>query len=190
MIAYLKGKVFLKINKSIILLVNNDSLGYQVFLSQLDLDKLELKQEVEFFIFSSIKEDAFDLYGFCDIEAWDLFKNLISVSGVGPKSAINILGLAKIEELKQAIVSGDPSILQQVSGIGKKTAERLVVELKEKISSDANILLKLDNQDEQLVQALVSLGYKEREVKDMLKGLELTGDLSDKIRQVLQTAKK
>jgi Holliday junction DNA helicase RuvA len=188
MIAYLKGKVFLKINKSVILLVND--IGYQVFLSQFDLDKLELSQEAEFFIFSAIKEDAFDLYGFCDIEAWDLFKNLISVSGVGPKSAINILGLAKIEELKQAIVSGDPSILQQVSGIGKKTAERLVVELKEKISSDTNILLKLDNQDEQLVLALVSLGYKEREVKDMLKGLELTGDLSDKIRQVLQTAKK
>lgn len=188
MIAYLKGKVFLKINKSVILLVND--IGYQVFLNQLDLDKLEINQEAEFFIFSAIKEDAFDLYGFCDIEAWDLFKHLISVSGVGPKSAINILGLAKIEELKQAIVSGDPSILQQVSGIGKKTAERLVVELKEKISSDANILLKLDNQDEQLVQALISLGYKEREVKDMLKGLELSGDLSDKIRQVLQTAKK
>ncbi len=188
MIAYLKGKVFLKVNKSVILLVNG--IGYQVFLSQLDLDNLQPNQEAEFFIFSAIKEDAFDLYGFCDIEAWDLFKNLISVSGVGPKSAINILGLAKIEELKQAIVSGDPSILQQVSGIGKKTAERLVVELKEKISSDTNILLKLDNQDEQLVQALVSLGYKDREVKDMLKGLELSGDLSNKIRQVLQTAKK
>lgn len=188
MIAYLKGRVFLKVNKSVLLLVND--VGYQVFLSQFDLDKLAINQEGEFFIFSAIKEDAFDLYGFCDIEAWDLFKHLISVSGVGPKSAINILGLAKIGELKQAIVSGDPSILQQVSGIGKKTAERLVVELKEKISSDANILLKLDNQDEQLVQALVSLGYKEREVKDMLKGLELTGDLSDKIRQVLQTAKK
>lgn len=190
MIAYLKGKVFLKSNKSVILLLNNDALGYQVFLSQTDLDKIDVNQEVEFFIFSAIKEDAFDLYGFLEVDAWDLFKSLISVSGVGPKSALNILSLGKTEDLKQAIVSGDPAILQQVSGIGKKTAERLVLELKEKIISETNNLFKQESPDQQLFAALISLGYKEKEVKEMLKGLELTGDLSDRVRQVLQTAKK
>ena len=78
----------------------------------------------------------FDLYGFSKEEEMDFFKKVISVSGVGPKSALNILGLTSVEDLKRAIASEDPSLLQKVSGIGKKTAERLVVELKEKFIVD------------------------------------------------------
>ena len=127
-----------------------------------------------------------DLYGFKTLDELEFFKQLISVSGVGPKSAINVLGLAPMNQLKKAITSGDPTILQQVSGIGKKTAERLVVELKEKIITDLSDQDFSNNEDVQVKEALVSLGYREQEARAAIKDLKLEGDLAAKVKAALQ----
>jgi Holliday junction DNA helicase RuvA len=103
---------------------------------------------------------------------------------------MSVMSLAEVADLKRAITSGNPSFLQQVSGIGKKTAERLVLELKEKFIDDVSVDGSLANTDQQVISALVSLGYKEREAVDMTIGLQLEGDLSDKIKQALKNLKK
>ncbi len=184
MIAYLSGRVFSKNPKSIIIL-NNQQVGYEVFLSAQELEKTQTDTEASFFIFTHVKEDALDLYGFSGKEQLEFFKQLLSVSGVGPKSAINIIGLADLTELKRAITSGDPSLLQQVSGIGKKTAERLVVELKEKILIDLSQQKITSPENDQVVEALVSLGYKEKEAREIIKNIRTEGDLGAKVKEAL-----
>ncbi|MCD4761268.1 Holliday junction branch migration protein RuvA [bacterium] len=184
MIAYLKGKILKKTSKSIILLTN--SIGYEVFLTLKNLEQVQAEQEKEFFVYSYIKEDAFDLYGFANLEELDFFKKLISVSGIGPKSALNVLALAEVEELKRAITSGDYTVLQQVSGIGKKTAERLVVELKEKFIVDLSEQAVVTDSDKQVVEALVSLGYKQNEARGIIKDLVEEGDLATRIKEALK----
>ncbi|MBT4209672.1 MAG: Holliday junction branch migration protein RuvA [Candidatus Komeilibacteria bacterium] len=189
MIAYLKGKISQKLTKSAIIL--SGDIGYEVFLSLKNLEALNIDEEKEFFIHSYIKEDAFDLYGFVSLEELDFFKKLISVSGVGPKSALNVLALANVEELKRAITSGDYAVLQQVSGIGKKTAERLVVELKEKFITDLSDAVIASDDGKQVIEALVSLGYKQIEAQEIIKHLpEEEADLATKIKQALQFINK
>lgn len=185
MIAYLQGRVFRKNNKNIILLVGQ--VGYEVFLNKKDLDALRIEQETELFIYTHVKEDILCLYGFLEAEQLEFFQQLISVSGVGPKSASNIVSLAPLNDLKKAITSGDPSILQQVAGIGKKTAERLVVELKEKIISNLNEG-PINNLvgDQQLISALLSLGYKEKEIREAMQASVLDGDLGNKVKIILK----
>ncbi|MFA5127074.1 MAG: Holliday junction branch migration protein RuvA [Patescibacteria group bacterium] len=189
MISYLKGSILEKTQKSVIVLAGD--IGYEVFLSAKDWQALEKNSPVEFFVYSYIKEDTFDLYGFKTTGALDFFKKLISVSGVGPKSAINVLGLAEIEELKRAITTGDPDFLRQVSGIGKKTAERIVVELKEKFIDELSSIAGSTGSNRQVVEALVSLGYKEREAQEMVKNLPVDNDdLAGKIKRALQAGQK
>jgi len=188
MISFLQGKVFQKNEKDITLLVNN--IGYKIFLNEIFLNELKLEQETQFFIHTHIKDDAFDLYGFRSMDELEFFTQLLSVSGVGPKSAVNILGLAKLSDLKNAITSGDPSILQKVSGIGKKTAERLVVELKEKMSVDLADTFVFSDDNNQVIEALKSLGYKEKDIKELVKDLKLEGSLADKVKLILRSINK
>ncbi len=188
MIAYLKGSILSKDQKSVI--INVGGVGYLVFLKNKDLSTVQNNEFVEFFIHSYIKEDALDLYGFVNTEELAFFKQLISVSGVGPRTAMSVMSLADVQDLKRAITSGNPSFLQQVSGIGKKTAERLVLELKEKFIDDVATAGSLASTDQQVVDALVSLGYKEKEAIDMMTGLNPVGDLAEKIKQALKNIKK
>lgn len=185
MIAYLKGSIIQKNQKSAIILING--IGYEVFLSAKNLVDLVLNTEVEFFIYSHIKEDAFDLYGFGGLEELDFFKKIVSVSGVGPKTALNVLALAAVSDLKKAIASEDPRFLQQVSGIGKKTAERIVVELKEKFIHDLSGSPSTASDQGQIIDALISLGYKEAEVREVAsKVAGQPGELGEKIKQALK----
>jgi len=185
MIAYIKGKIKQRLSKSVVVL--NGNIGYEVFLSLKTLENTKIDEETEFYIHSYIKEDAFDLYGFSSLEELDFFKKLINVSGVGPKSALNVLALADVDALKRAITSGDSSMLQKVSGIGKKTAERLVVELKEKFIVDLSEAGINTNDNSQVVEALVSLGYKQMEAQEIVKHLpQDESDLASKIKQALQ----
>lgn len=189
MIAYLQGKIIKKTNKSVVILTGN--IGYEVFLSLKQWEKTLLDKEEEFFIHSYIKEDAFDLYGFKTTEELDFFKKLISVSGVGPKSALNVLALAEVETLKRAITSGDSTMLQQVSGIGKKTAERLVVDLKEKFIVDLSAASPAADSNQQVVEALLSLGYKQIEAQNILRDLPPgEADLAARIKQALKLINK
>lgn len=185
MIAYIRGTILEKTERSVIILAND--IGYEVFLNLRDWQKIEKGSQQEFFIYSYIKQDSFDLYGFESLSAIDFFKKLLLVSGVGPKSATNILGLAEINDLKKAITSGDPGFFQKVSGVGKKTSERIVVELKEKFINDISNIAGSIGGDQQVVVALLSLGYKEKEALELVKKLQGDEpDLSAKIKKVLQ----
>jgi len=189
MIAYIKGEVIQKNERSVIALVGG--IGYEVFLINDDLEKIKKGKEYELHIYPHIKEDMFDLYGFKDTEQLDFFKKIISISGIGPKSALNILSLADIHDLKRAISSEDASFLQTVSGIGKKTAARIVLELKEKIVTEL-----LDNEIEkqgsgQVIEALISLGYKEIDARDASRRVpDDIQELSEKITIALKEINK
>lgn len=184
MIAYIQGKIIRKTPKSVIVFTNG--LGYEVFLTLKNLEKISLEDSVDLFIYSYIKEDAFDLYGFVKYEEFDFFKKLISVSGVGPKSAVNVLALAEVDDLKRAITSGDSTMLQQVSGIGKKTAERLVLELKEKFIGELSGGGEIFSNDKQVIDALMSLGYKQNEANLLVRDLAQEGDLATRIKEALK----
>ncbi len=160
-------------------------------MSKKSLELAGVELEKEFYIHSQIKEDIFDLYGFENQEELGFFRKLISVSGVGPKSALNVLNIATVSELKRAIGSGDSQILQQVSGIGKKTAERLVVELKEKFIDDMTDVEIVGGDRRQILEALVSLGYKDIEIREVVSALPTDdGDLATKIKQALKILNK
>ncbi|PWB38804.1 MAG: Holliday junction branch migration protein RuvA [Parcubacteria group bacterium] len=189
MIAYIKGQIIQLGQKSITVFVGG--LGYEVFLTPKGLATLKVNQEACFFVYSHIKEDAHDLYGFTSDQELDFFKKLISVSGVGPKSALNILGLGEAAELKRAIGQGDTIFLQQVSGIGKKTAERLVVELREKFIDEISGQISVGGGDQQVREALISLGYKDKEAAEAIKHISTSsGDLASRIKEALRAVPK
>ncbi len=191
MISYLKGTISEKNHKSIILLVNN--IGYKIFITPTLLDKLKPNQTLELFTYLRHKDDGMDLYGFTTKNKLDFFEILLTISGVGPKSALGILEVASLTQIKKAILRDDPSLLYKVSGIGKKTAERIVVELKNKLDSlpitDKEI--SLTDSDTEVFDALVGLGYQERDVRQALKQLpETITSTNDKIKHSLKYLSK
>jgi len=173
MIAYLKGKVIAKPNNYLIL--ETGGVGYQVFAGENFLAEIKIGEAVELYIHHRVREEASDLYGFKNLEDLNLFELLLSVSGVGPKSALAVLSLANSDDIKEAIVRGDASLLTKVSGIGKKTAERLVLELKTKIarvSTGTNLVGGgLSGAGDEL-DALMALGYALNEAREALNLVE------------------
>ncbi|MFA5131357.1 MAG: Holliday junction branch migration protein RuvA [Patescibacteria group bacterium] len=165
MIAYLHGKIINKsLNYAIIEVAN---IGYQVFIGENFLNELKLGEDAEVYTHHQVREEASDLYGFKTLEDLELFELLLTVSGVGPKSALGVLSMASTNDIKEAIIRGDANLLTKVSGIGKKTAERLVLELKTKVlrtsggmSLDATSLAGSDE-----IDALMSLGYSLSEAR-------------------------
>lgn len=131
MIAYIEGQIFLIESSYAVVLVNG--VGYHLMLSKTDLESFILGEKVSFFVHTNVREDAIELYGFRQREQKQIFQLLISVSGVGPKLALAILSTLSAPELISALIEKNITVLSSISGIGKKTAERLILELKEKI---------------------------------------------------------
>lgn len=187
MLAFLRGKI---INKGIgFVIVEADNIGYQIFVNAVAYADLDISQEVEFYLYHHVREDMQDLYGFKSFAELEFFKLLLSVSGVGPKSALGILGMASAEDIKESIGHGDPSLLTKVSGIGKKTAERIVLELRGKIDYLAPIKGGASgtsvNSDE--IDALMSLGYSLQQAREALKNVDAKiKDSGDRIRAALR----
>ncbi|SNB46326.1 Holliday junction branch migration protein RuvA [Geobacter sp. DSM 9736] len=194
MIALLTGKLAHKSPEFIILDVNG--VGYRV---QIPFSTYyELPEETStttLHIFTHVKEDAINLYGFRTLAEKSMFQHLISVSGIGPKLGSNILSNIDVKELAAAITGGDLGRLGSIPGIGKKTAERLVLELKEKLRSmqhteDAapRAAAALPDVAEDVTSALLNLGYKEAQVKKAL--AELTLQPGDTVETALKQALK
>jgi holliday junction DNA helicase RuvA len=186
MISYLKGKIILKKEKFIIISTGN--VGYKVFVMS---SFGEVGEEIELFTYLNVREDVLALYGFAKYKELELFELLISVTGIGPKAGMGILALADPETIKIAIAKGDSSILTRVSGIGKKTAERVILELGNKftISDVENMEDKtkeIGNHSDAL-DALVSLGYSPNDAKKALANLSPEiKDVGEKIRKALK----
>ena len=135
MIGSIKGKIILKTEK--FLIVETGGIGYKINVSPGALSKTPKKEEeISFWIHTHVREDILDLYGFLDYQELELFEMLINVSGVGPKGALAILGVTTVETLRKAVGTGDTSYLTKISGIGKKTAEKIVIELRDKVGEE------------------------------------------------------
>ncbi len=183
MISYLTGQVKRLGEKSLTLLVGG--VGYEVFVAKGILSDVKPGQDIEFDIVTIVREDAFDLYGFTNESQYHFFKLLITISGIGPKSALSILDAAGVEDIRQAITNDDPGFLQKVNGIGKKTAERIVVELKSKIGAGLTASIGSESSSE-VVEALESLGYKPVEIREAVKQVDNKLSVEEKISQVLR----
>ena len=187
MIGSIGGKIALKTYK--FLIVETGGVGYKVSVSPDVLSGTpKTGGEIFLFIHTHIREDALDLYGFLNLEDLNFFEMLLNVSGIGPRSALAILGIATIKTLRRAIGTGDTSYLTKISGIGKKTAERIIIELRDKIA-DENIREKggTSLRDElDALEALKSLGYSQNEARDALKKVSSETNTNAKIREALK----
>ena len=171
MITFLDGTIELKGEKFVV--VNIGGVGYKVFAGMETLRKISEKgASVKLWTHQHVREDSLDLYGFIAYAELDLFEMLIGISGVGPKSALGILAIAPVDTLKKAIATGDTSYLTRVSGVGRKTAEKVVLELKEKLAGRGVIVEAPELKDEaDVLDALVGLGYSQREAREALSGV-------------------
>lgn len=168
MISYLRGRIIKSAENFVILDVNN--VGYQVFLAPEQARSMIVGSETEVFTHHYIREDAMDLYGFLLPAELEFFEKLISISGIGPKTAMNILSVTEVEKLKQAIIKKDLLFLNKISGIGKKTAERMILELEGKLIGTAEgHEHATSSADVDVLEALQSLGYSQEQARRALK---------------------
>ncbi|MFL0682565.1 Holliday junction DNA helicase subunit RuvA [Algoriphagus aquaeductus] len=196
MIAYLSGRLVFKDPTYVIIDVGG--IGYQVKISLQTYSKIKDEEQIRLLTFLHIKEDAHTLYGFKEESEKRLFLLLISINGVGPNTGLMILSSLSTDEIEQAILSGDVGTIQAVKGIGAKTAQRIILELKDKIGKSTSELtaplgfLKSSNKiREEALQALITLGFPravaEKNIAQVLK--KTTGEISleDLIKASLKT---
>jgi len=169
MISKLSGKVTFKGTHKIEIDVNG--VGYEVFASVGDLDKLKIGAEAEIFIYHHIAEDKNDLYGFLNRQDRLVFEMLIGVSGVGPRTAQNIFSIGSGEKILGAISKADVNFFKQVKGLGGKGAQRIIVDLKAKAGSVADLDFNLEAEDESVFEALLNLGFMKGEARGVLTSL-------------------
>lgn len=192
MIAYISGTILDVLDTSVI--VKSEGLGYEIFLSASLMQAAQVGANTEYYLHHHIREDQQNLYGFSSLQERDLFRQFLSVSGIGPKSALAALTAAPRTELIRAIQFEDHSVFQAVSGIGPKTAKRLVLELKSKVDWDeatpadlasmpigGKTSLRVD-----LLLALEQLGFPQRQVEPIVQSLDLeTLQLEEAVKLVL-----
>lgn len=194
MIGFVKGKVDY-IGQDYCL-IDNNGIGYRVFMPTSHLAQVVNGQDVKAYTYTLVREDAINLYGFLHMDYYNLFLKLISVSGVGAKSALGILSSAKPDEFYLAIQSRDMKFLTKLPGIGKKTAERMLLELKEKVGTLEGSDLGFDNSTgtetgtntDDAIAALTALGYSNSEIIPVLKKIPERDKLPSEeiIRQALK----
>ena len=151
------------------LVVDVSGVGYRVAVTTDVAVEATISQPIFLWTYLAVRENALDLYGFPEKEALEAFELLITVSGIGPKTALGILNVASPATLRQAVGSEDSSYLTRVSGIGKKNAEKIVLELKDKMKFTESDRSAAASVEGDALEALVSLGYSERDARDALK---------------------
>jgi holliday junction DNA helicase RuvA len=181
MIAYLQGKILQKTLN--FLVVDNHGLGYKVFVTPELLDH-NIGDTVELYTYLKSSDDGQTLFGLPDFATLQFFELLITVTGVGPKVALTIVSAAKIEVLQQAIVNQDTEIFTRMSGVGKKTAERIILELKNKIAG--GVLSPAATSGSDIFDALINLGYNPREVREVLPKLDASTNTQAQLKQALK----
>jgi Holliday junction DNA helicase RuvA len=162
MIFFLKGKIVYKGDEFFVLETNN--IGYQIFVSNKFLKKIKINDQIKVFTYLYLRDETQEIYGFESLEELEFFKKLLTISGVGPKIAQGILSLGKIPEIKKAIQNGKVDFLTKVEGVGKKIAQKIILELSGKIEE----ILKPKLTDKKLINALLKLGYRKNEIKEVL----------------------
>lgn len=190
MISQLRGKVAEHAGAQVVL--DCSGVGYGVVTLIDEQGAMALGSEVTLYITENIKEDGFDLYGFMTKSRRELFRLLTSVNGVGPKAGMAIVGLANEQLVRKAVAEGDTAFISRASGVGKKVAERVVVDLKSKVgliaADDATDFLYGDNvgDSDEAAQALVSLGYTLQDAKTVLAGIDKDLPLGTRVANALK----
>ena len=186
MIAYLNGKI--KEKQDRYLTIGLGPIGLQVFVTDPLYKKAILNREIKIYTFLYSREDTIELYGFEDKEELLFFQHLISISGIGPKSAMGVLSLASPKKLREAVTQGRAEILTKVSGVGRKTAERIIVELRGKIESESETASPAD---EEVIDALAGLGYPLGQIREAIRKIpaDIEG-VENRIKQALKLLSK
>ena len=170
------------------LIADTGGIGYKIFVQQSTQDDIRSKnkKEASFWTYLAVKENAMELYGFLDQETLEFFELLLTVTGIGPKSALAILNIAPVKTLSSAIASGDASHLTKSTGIGTKRAERLVLELKDKLTMDEGETGSHQDTSD-AIEALVALGYSQKEARDALQKIPKDiASAEEKIKKALK----
>ncbi len=191
MIHNLSGKITSKRDTFIVIDVHG--VGYKIFTSANTISKAgAIGAEANILTHLHVREDELTLFGFLNADELDLFESLISVSGIGPKSAMNIMSIAPPERISAAISGGEIELLQKVSGIGRKMAERIILELKDKMKSGAGgaETIKVMESDSDVYEALTSMGYTAKQAKNAIAkiGKDIEGT-SDRLKAALKIIK-
>ena len=190
MIAHVFGKVAEKFNGSLV--VDVHGVGYEVSVATNDFDAVILDQEVKFYTYHHVREQSEELFGFSSLAAKKLFEMLITVQGVGPKAALSILSLGDAEQVRNAIANADSGFVQKATGVGKKTAERVVVDLSDKVGlpthygrTEAPLQTELNTSDEAL-EALMALGYTLADATKALENVDVNLPTSQRVTEALK----
>lgn len=184
MIATLNGKIKEVETNSIILDVNN--IGYRISATKNTLLNMRTDQEVFLYTHFAVRENSQVLYGFTEKEELQFFELLLTISGIGPKSALGILDSAPIETIKEGVASGDASHLTKVSGIGKKSAEKIIIELRDKLGSFPSHDGVNFEGGGVAIEALTSLGYGEREAREAIQKVDRSLSAESMIKEALK----
>lgn len=189
MIAYLNGVVTEKMIDRVVIDVSG--IGYSVFVSGEDHGFLAIDKPAKVHIYEHIREQSYDLFGFTKVPAKRLFEQLLDVNGVGPKMALNMLSIGSSDNVARAIAEGNVKYLQAASGVGKRVAERVVVDLKDKVgllASDSATTFLQDTvvDSDEAAQALVQLGFTPADAAAALRGIDAGLSTEHRVRQALK----
>ncbi len=190
MIAHVIGKVAEKFNSSII--VDVHGVGYEINVALSDYENALLHEDVKFYTYHHIREQSQELFGFSSLAAKKLFELLITVQGVGPKAALAILSVDDSEVVRSAIANSDAAFISKASGVGKKTADRVVVDLSDKVglalrydAQSTGVSRPIAHSDEAL-EALMALGYSLNDATLSLEGVSTELSTADRVTQALK----
>lgn len=194
MIAHIRGELTEKFANSVI--VDVQGVGYEISLTTPDFESLSLHDEVKLYTYHHVREQSEELFGFTALAGKKLFELLITVQGIGPKAAMSILSLASYEEVRNAIANADSSFISKASGVGKKSAERVIVDLREKVGLPTYYgrkgELKLEAaplENDEALEALMALGFQLGDATKALEGVDPNLPVEERIRLALKSKK-
>ena len=196
MYSYIIGKVVNKFKN--ILILENNNIGYEIYMTEIALSELNIGEEAKIYTYYNVSQDNISLFGFKNLEEKKMFENLISVSKIGAKTAIGILSSISTAEFAIAIITNDINRLSKLPGIGKKTAQRIVLEITDKVKTEEIIFTEdkeqksneqyvtVSEKEKDVVEALKVLGYNIKEIEKIMKSLDINSSTEDMIKQALK----
>lgn len=191
MISYIKG-IIEEVEEDKVI-IDNNGIGYGIFMPQSSLELIGSGEELKIYTYLNVKEDAMQLYGFLSKEELNLFKKLIGVSGVGPKGGLSIITACPGDSLQMAIISGDAKAISKAQGIGSKTAQRIIIELKDKIdleeviSTNSGEAVADTEVKSDAIEALIALGYSRTSAFNAVNKVD---KITDDVEELLKLALK
>lgn len=192
MIAHLKGIIEEKFGTNGVI-IDVQGVGYEMLVPVPDFENVNLGEEKKFYTYHQVRENAEELYGFSSLAAKKIFEMLISVQGIGPKAAVAILSLAEAEEVRNAIANADAAFIAKASGVGKKSAERVIVDLSDKVGIPSHYgateakFAKTDAANDEALDALIALGFPLKEATAALEKVDPGLSVEERIRLALKS---